>query len=146
MDKHTLAEAFTEIVNFIKRIGVNIVIIMGFAGALSRIVIEGGKKHTLGQRFVIVAMGGIVAYFAGNIANYYKISPEWMSFIGFMCGMFGYSIMKYIIDNEKNAFHRIAMLISKFFDMALSRLLTWIPTKKEKDEENTDANNNTDNN
>lgn len=133
--KKTMEKIAHEIIDFFKKAGFDILLIMGFTGAISRTMIEGNTKHTLGQKFVIVLMGGIVSYIVGGIAKSLGITPQWLSFVGFMCGMFGYSIMKYIIGNEKAMFHSLAIMLSGTINTALTRLVSWVPKKKEKDEE-----------
>jgi len=113
-----------------------ILFIIGVTGGTARLMIDGGKKHTYGQRFLIVLMGGIISYLVGGIAEEMHISYKWLSFIGFFCGMFGYSVMKYVIDNEQSAFHTTANYFSKFLDIIINRVADWLVPKKSSDQQN----------
>jgi hypothetical protein len=130
----TLTQLFQELLVSLKKSSISIIVLIGFASAGARQLLDSNKSHTYGQRVVIILMGGIVAYFVGGVATTFKLSHEWLSLIGFMCGFFGHSIMKYIIDNEQAAFHTISTGLAKLIDIAVDKIGSWIPSKKSNNE------------
>jgi hypothetical protein len=132
--QNTLTQLFYELLATLKKSSVSFIVLIGFASAGARQLIDSNKNHTYGQRVVIILMGGIVAYLVGGIATTFEFSHEWLSLIGFMCGFFGHSIMKYIIDNEQAAFHTISTGLAKLIDLAVDKIASWIPSKKSNNE------------
>lgn len=104
-------------------------VLLGIVGAYTRLSFEKSKKYTLGQKFLIVVSGAIVAYLVGSIAKSLDIEPSWMSLLGFFCGMFGHSAMKYTIDNESALFYSLSTKIAALIDLVIHRIATWVPTK-----------------
>ena len=128
--QNTLTAIFYEILDYLKKGSVSFIVLMGFAAAGARQLVDSNKTHSYGERVVVVLMGGIVSYLVGGIATTFELSHEWLSLIGFICGFFGYSIMKYIIDNEQAAFHTVSTGLAKFIDIAVDKIASWIPSKE----------------
>lgn len=129
-----LIKLFTELGDLLGRSTAFVLLLIGFAGAGARLMVDGNKKHTAGQRFVIMLMGGISSVLVGMLLQ--SIKPDsvpLLTLTGFICGMFGYSTMKYVIDNEQAAFHTTAQALSKLIDVIVKRVADLIVPKKSED-------------
>lgn len=114
-----------EVTIFLKKFAGIILLLTGVAGAGARLAMDSKIAHTNGQRFVIVFVGGIFSYLVGGVARSANISHEIISLIGFVCGMFGYSIMKYVIDNEQAIFHNFSNFVARLCDVVLVQIAEW---------------------
>lgn len=102
-----------------------VLITMGITGGFVRMKMDNDIAHSKGQKFLVVFVGGIFAYMTGGLARKADLGHEWMSLIGFFSGFTGYSIMKYVIENEKAIFHNASLYIAKFFDIILEETQGW---------------------
>lgn len=135
-----LQKAIDETTIFLRKFAGVILLLMGVAGAGTRIIIDSKIAHTNGQKFVILFSGGVFSYLIGGVAKSANLSHEIISLIGFICGMFGYSIMKYVIDNEQAIFHNFSNFMARVCDVILDSIRDWFENwsifKKQKENKN----------
>ena len=138
-----LQQTFEEITIFLKKFAGVLLLLLGATGATTRMAIDKNIAHTSGQKFVIVFSGSIFSYLIGGLARSANFSHELISLVGFMCGMFGYSIMRYIIDNEQVLFHNTSNIIARICDVILSsiatKVKTWFNIKEDKTNEDVES-------
>lgn len=120
----------TEVSYLLKKFAGVVLLLMGVAGAGTRLVMDTKLAHSNGQRFVIVFVGGLFSYLVGGVARSASLSHEIISLIGFLCGMFGYSVMKYVIDNEEAILHNASNFVARLCDVVLSSVADWIKSWK----------------
>jgi hypothetical protein len=134
-------KALEEVGFLLKKCFGILLLLIGATGGLIRMRMDDKLAHTNGQKFLVVFVGGLLSYLIGGVAKSADISHEIISLIGFVSGFIGYSVMKYIIDNEQAIFHNASNFIARLCDVVLEQISSWFESwkgwfksKKEKSE------------
>ena len=125
----------SEILIAIKKSSGAILFIFGMSAGLIRVSMEKHKKYTKGEIFLVSFTGGLSSYLFGGVAGIFFKDPQWLSLIGFFSGFLGFSILNYILENEKMIMHDSATKIGKLVDLFIDRITSVFGSKKQAKED-----------
>ena len=120
----------SEILTAIKKSSGALLFIFGMSAGLIRISMEKGKNYTNGEKFLVAFTGGLSSYLFGGVAGVFLKDPQWLALIGFFSGFLGFSILNYILENEKMIMHDSATKIGRLVDLLIDRITSIFGSKK----------------
>ena len=130
LDENLDAIKKSEILTAIKKSSGALLFIFGMSAGLIRISMEKGKKYTNGEKFLVAFTGGLSSYLFGGVAGVFLKDPQWLALIGFFSGFLGFSILNYILENEKMIMHDSATKIGRLVDLLIDRITSIFGSKK----------------